>query len=244
MNENYQIYEEEDVMSIKEIFEALLKRIKLIIISVLIFTLGVSFFVFFVSKPSYEAKVKIFAGKTEQVQSDYSDKELESYSAIMNTYIGLIKTEDFMSKIINKTGIDATPKQLMNSLQFITTEDTPILEIKYQSNDPQIAENVVRTVTEEFEISVKEVILNTYTRVIDSVKVAEVASGNATKLAIGVLLGLMVGCGLAFLLEYLDDTVNKKEKLETLLPIPILGELPLEEDETSRSKKTKKKKKR
>ena len=60
------------------------------------------------------------------MQSDYSDKELESYSSIINTYIELIKTRDFMNKIIDEVNLDTTPKALMNSLQFITKANTPI----------------------------------------------------------------------------------------------------------------------
>ena len=48
-----------------------------------------------------------------------------------------------------------------------------------------------------------------------------------------------MGIGLVFVLDYLDDTLARREDLEKLLPIPVLGELPLEDDEISRSKKNK-----
>ena len=226
-------YVKEEFLTAKDVVEALKKRARLIIASILTFTFIAAVFVFFISTPKYEASVKLFAGKTEDVQSDYSDKELESYSSIINTYIELIKTKDFMNKIIDEVNLDTTPKALMNSLQFITKTNTPIIEIKYISSDPKVAEAVISAITENFEVSVKEVILNTYTKVVDSVEVYQLPQGRVTKVLLGGFIGLLIGFGIVFLLELLDDTVSKKGELEKVLSIPILGQVPLLEDENN-----------
>lgn len=230
----YKRYGKDEFLTVKDVIEALKKRVRLIIASVLTFTFITAVFVFFISTPKYEASVKLFAGKTEEVQSDYSDKELESYSSIMNTYIELIKTNDFMNKIIDEVNLDTTPKELMNSLQFIIKGNTPIIEIKYVSSDWQVAEDVISAIIENFEVSVKEVILNTYTKVVDSVEVSELSQGRATKVILGGFIGLLIGFGIVFLLELLDDTVSKKGDLEKVLPIPILGQVPLVKDENNK----------
>lgn len=230
----YKRYGKDEFLTVKDVIEALKKRVRLIIASVLTFTFITAVFVFFISTPKYEASVKLFAGKTEEVQSDYSDKELESYSSIMNTYIELIKTNDFMNKIIDEVNLDTTPKELMNSLQFIIKGNTPIIEIKYVSSDSQVAEDVISAIIENFEVSVKEVILNTYTKVVDSVEVSELSQGRATKIILGGFIGLLIGFGIVFLLGLLDDTVSKKGDLEKVLPIPILGQVPLVKDENNK----------
>jgi capsular polysaccharide biosynthesis protein len=43
-----------------------------------------------------------------------------------------------------------------------------------------------------------------------------------------VLLALLVGLGLAFLLDYLDDSVRTAEEAEVLLRAPVVGEIPAE----------------
>ena len=45
-------------------------------------------------------------------------------------------------------------------------------------------------------------------------------------LAIGLLLGLMLGTGLAFLLENMDDTVTTVEDIEKLTNLPVIGFFP------------------
>ena len=145
-------YVKEEFLTAKDVVEALKKRVRLIIASILTFTFITAVFVFFISTSKYEASVKLFAGKTEEVQSDYSDKELESYSSIINTYIELIKTRDFMNKIIDEVNLDTIPKALMNSLKFITKANTPIIEIRYVSSNPEVAEAVISAITENFEV--------------------------------------------------------------------------------------------
>lgn len=231
----YKRYGKDEFLTVKDVIEALKKRVRLIIASVLTFTFITAVFVFFISTPKYEASVKLFAGKTEEVQSDYSDKELESYSSIMNTYIELIKTNDFMNKIIEEVNLDTTPKELMNSLQFIIKGNTPIIEIRYVSSDWQVAEDVISAIIENFEVSVKEVILNTYTKVVDSIEVTELPQGRVTKIVLGGFIGLLIGFGIVFLIELLDDKVSKKSELEKVLPIPILGQVPLVKDENNKA---------
>lgn len=230
---------DEKILNIDELLYVLKKRFKLIVICALAFTLLAGIFATFKMKSSYTATVKIFAGKNENIQGDYSSSELSSYASLINSYIEIIKTDDFMKKVIDKGNLDMTPGQLMGGLSFTASQNAPILTIGYTSDNPTTAEKVVSTLSSEFEVGVKEIVLNTYTKVIESVKVVEKVPAKAKVVLVGLIAGLLMGIGLVFVLDYLDDTLARREDLEKLLPIPVLGELPLEDDEISRSKKNK-----
>jgi capsular polysaccharide biosynthesis protein len=45
-------------------------------------------------------------------------------------------------------------------------------------------------------------------------------------IAIGGVLGLFVGVGLAFLLEFVDNTIKTKEDVERVLGLPVIGQIP------------------
>lgn len=49
--------------------------------------------------------------------------------------------------------------------------------------------------------------------------------------ALGIMIGLIVGLGLAFLYEYLDNTIKSSEEAEKLLGVPVLGIIPAEKYE-------------
>ena len=46
-------------------------------------------------------------------------------------------------------------------------------------------------------------------------------------LALGGLIGLVVGLSLAFFLEYMDDTVRTPEQVEGALGVPVFALIPV-----------------
>ena len=233
----------ERALNINELLYSLKKRFKLIIMCVLICTLFAGVYATFKMYPIYTASIKIFAGKDEQIQGNYSSNELDSYKTLINSYIEILKTDDFMNKVIKKGNLNMTSGQLMGGLSFTTAQNAPILTISYTAGDPETAEKVVSTLSSEFEVGVKEIILNTYTKIIDSVKVIEILPAKIKVVFVGFMAGLLMGVGLVFIIDYLDDTVVKREELEKVLPIPVLAELPIENYGISKNDKNSKNKK-
>lgn len=50
--------------------------------------------------------------------------------------------------------------------------------------------------------------------------------GLVSEIGLRTLIGLLVGVGLAFLIDYLDPSVRTREEAEKLLQMPVLGEIP------------------
>ncbi|HYW90824.1 MAG TPA: hypothetical protein VFB50_23845, partial [Chloroflexota bacterium] len=50
--------------------------------------------------------------------------------------------------------------------------------------------------------------------------------GLISEVGLRTLIGLLVGLGLAFLLDYIDPSVRSREEAEDLLRLPIIGEIP------------------
>ena len=92
---------------------------------------------------------------------------------------------------------------------------------------------ILENITNEFVILSKELVPNGNVRVIEAVQLPEdpVAPNKKMNIAIAFLLGLMVSVGLVFLIEYLDNTFKTKENLERELDIPVLGIIPLVNEE-------------
>ncbi|HET91109.1 MAG TPA: polysaccharide biosynthesis tyrosine autokinase, partial [Chloroflexi bacterium] len=61
-----------------------------------------------------------------------------------------------------------------------------------------------------------------------------VASRTLQNTLLGAATGLMIGVGVAFLLEYLDDTIKSPQDVRQILPVGVLGALPrMEQRETN-----------
>jgi tyrosine-protein kinase Etk/Wzc len=81
--------------------------------------------------------------------------------------------------------------------------------------------------SEQYEAEITVAGASTYVIVIDSASAAfPVTPGGQTNLLLGAILGLILGLGAAFFLEYLDRTVRTSAEVEMLLSIPVLGIIP------------------
>ena len=224
---------EEQVISISEIFEALKKRWLLIVSITLVATLISGVLSFFVIKPTYETSTKVFIGKEESNLEGYNTNDIQMYQKLLQTYAETIRTNEVIQAAINNTNIDLTVKDVKDNLRVTPITDTQILQIKYQNKNPEVAKEILENITNEFVVLAKELVPNGNVRVIEAVQLPEnpVAPNKTMNVAIAFLLGLMVSVGLVFLIEYLDNTFKNKENLERELDIPVLGIIPLVDEE-------------
>ena len=224
---------EEQVISISEIFEALKKRWLLIVSITLVATLISGVLSFFVIKPTYETSTKVFIGKEESNLEGYNTNDIQMYQKLLQTYAETIRTNEVIQAAINNTNIDLTVKDVKDNLRVTPITDTQILQIKYQNKNPEVAKEILENITNEFVVLAKELVPNGNVRVIEAVQLPEnpVAPNKTMNVAIAFLLGLMVSVGLVFLIEYLDNTFKNKENLERELDIPVLGVIPLVDEE-------------
>lgn len=219
---------EEQVIRLDELFEALKKRWLMIVSITLIATIISAVLSFFIIKPQYEASTKVFIGKDESENQSYNQNDVLMYQKLMKTYSEAIKTKDLIARSLKGTNINIEPKDVLNNLTVVTVSDTQILQIKYKSTNPKEAEAVIEGISEEFIKTSKELVPNGNIKTIEEVELPQnpISPNKKMNIAIAFLLGLMVGVGLAFLLEFLDNTFKNKEQLERELDIPVIGSIP------------------
>ncbi len=219
---------EEQVISLSEIFDALKKRWIMIVAITLAATIVSGIITFFVIDPVYETSTKVFVGKEENDEAAYNTNDIQMYQKLLQTYAQTIKTKDLVSRAISSLSYDLEASSVVGGLTVNPITDTQILQIKYQSKDPEEAKAVLKNVTDEFIVTAKELVPNGNVRVIEEVELPKnpVSPNKKMNIAIAFLLGLMVSVGIVFLLEYLDNTYKNKDQLERELDIPVLGVIP------------------
>lgn len=223
---------EENTISLQEIAYALKKRWKLIVLITIVATLVSAILSFFVIKPQYEAKTKLFIGKQEtQENNAYNNSDVMMYQQLMKTYAELVKTSDLVTKAVKSANLDYNQKEIkgiLNNLNVTPSADTQILDLSYKGEDPKEVLKFTEAITNEFISESKELIPNGNVQVIQKPQLPEkpVSPNKKLNILIAFVLGIMVGVGVVLLLEYLDNTFKSREELEKTLDLPIIGAIP------------------
>lgn len=221
--------QEEMTLDIGEIFEVIKKRKKIILIITLLSVIIASGLSFFVIAPTYESKISIVIGKTpsgDKKQDEYSD--IMMYQNLVKTYAKIAQSRVVAQETIDTLGLDVDAEILQKQVTITPQADTQIIEIKVQNKSPQDAMNIVNTLSETFIEESKRIYPDGNVQVIDKAVLPEnpVKPNKKINIAISFFLGIMVSLGLAFLLEYMDNTIKTESDIERYLGIPVIGIIP------------------
>ena len=221
---------EDRLFDFEEIFYLFKKKFWIIIVVTAITT---SLAVVKVSKlqPSYSATAKIFMGNGNDMLQVYSESELSYYSQFITIFSEISKIDGFLDDTLKKHKIDKTSLEVASALSFSASANTPIVNIYYSSyTDDQMAETL-DAVCEVLLDKVKEIMPTTNPTILSEAKVTTIYP-NKTKLPIiAFAAGIILSIGLILVLDYLDTRIISKKQLEKIVPVPVLGSIPIEEKE-------------
>lgn len=220
-------------MELKEYFHILVKRLKLIIIITLCFTIVSGLISVFLIKPTYKADISVIINqsKGENVPNAQTYNDIMMYQKMVKTYAEFAKSRLVAEDVIENLKLDMKVGQLQSMLTVTPKGDTEFLNLSITALDPKLAQDI----TNQYAKSLKTV--STQVKKVDNVQFLDEAllpQGKASprvslNIAIAFFLGLMVSVGLSFLLEYLDNTLKSKEDIERISELPVIGLLPFDE---------------
>lgn len=214
----------------ENIFEILKKNLRFILIITLLMTLVSAIITIFFISPEYEASTKVYIGKErfKNVSTTYTSEEVNMYQRLIKTYSELVKTKDLVRKSISNVGQDISVNEALSKVQAISIADTQILQIKYVSNSREEAYDMVYGITEEFMKLSKKLYPNGNVQIIQQPIVPEGAIGpnKIMNIAIGAILGMMIGVGLTFLKVFMNNSFSDKEEIERAIGVSCLGVIP------------------
>lgn len=223
--------EEEITLDLREFLGIIVKRIKMIVAITLAATLISGIVSFLVIKPTYEATLSVFIGKTSETNNEtvaYNSSDITMYQKLVKTYAQIATSNDVAEKAAAQLGNNLNAKQILGMLKVTPQQDTQIMDIKVQSKNPDEARQIVEKVTALFIEKSEKIIPNGNVQILDKAKTPEnpIKPNKKLNLAIAFFLGLMISVGLSFVLEYMDNTIKSQEDIEKYLEIPVLGIIP------------------
>jgi capsular exopolysaccharide synthesis family protein len=189
--------------------------------------------------PMYEASTRLFVSTTSGTSASeiYQGNRFSQERVI--SYTELVKGETLAQRTIDKLGLDMKADDLQANVKASAKIDTVLIDVDVLDESPVRARDIADALSDEFVVMVRE--LETPedgappdARVIveqrASVPEFPVIPKKARNLAIGLVLGVLLGIGLAFLRDLLDNTVKDRQNLEEITGVAVVGSIPLDKD--------------
>lgn len=217
----------EETISLKELFLTLKKRLSLIIIIAAIATATSGIVSYFLLTPIYQTSTQILVNQSKNDQQVYTTGEVQTNLQLINTYNVIIKSPAILDKVIEQEKLDMSAS-VLNELVTVTSEqDSQVVNISVQNEDPQKAANIANAIATTFKSEISTLMNVDNVSILTEAQIGENPSPINPKpvlnMAIALVVGLMAGVGLVFLLEYLDNTIKTEQDIENQLGLPVLG---------------------
>ncbi|WOD63554.1 Wzz/FepE/Etk N-terminal domain-containing protein [Niallia taxi] len=217
----------EETISLKELFQTLKKRIALIISITLIAMIISGVVSYFVITPEYKSSTQILVNQAKDDQTVYNYNEVQTNIQLINTYSVILKSAAILNEVKTELALDSSVSELNEKISVESAQNSQIMTVSVTDPDPAVALDIANKTAEVFEKEIKKIMK------VDNVSVLPLANDQENQspispnpplnIAIAAIVGLMIGVGLAFLLEFLDSTVKTEQDIEKLLNLPVLG---------------------
>lgn len=224
----------EEEISLVELFEVLKKRLSMIVSVSLIGLILAATFTFFIATPQYSATTQILVNQTTGNTEGIQLADINTNVQMINTYRDIIKGPVILDEVIETLDLDLTVNQLANQIDIATQDNSQVFSLNITSGNPYTASDIANTTASTFQNEVGN-IMNVENVTIISEAVPNtnpISPNNVLNLVIGLLLGAMLGVGVAFLLEFMDKSVKDERFITEILGWSTLGNVSeMTEDE-------------
>jgi receptor protein-tyrosine kinase len=198
---------------------------------------GVIFTVF--TTPLYQASTRLFVSTASgsSVSELYQGNRLSQERVV--SYAQLLMGETLAQRTIDKLQLNMTAEQLKNNVTASSKRDTVLIDVTVLDPSPIRARDIANTLSDEFVGMVRELETPESGAAPDARVVVEqrasipgqpVVPKPIRNIGAGLGIGLLLGIGLVFLREMLDNTVKNKETLESITRTGTVGNIPLDKE--------------
>jgi receptor protein-tyrosine kinase len=187
--------------------------------------------------PLYEATTRLFvstsagASATDLYQgSRYSQERVLSYTQ-------LVMGETLAQRTIDRLDLDMDAADLKENVTAKYKPETVLIEVSVLDASPVQARDIANAMSDEFVLLARE--LETPSKgarpearvVVEqraTVPEYPVVPSKKRNFSVGILMGILLGLGLAVLKDLLDNTVKSQETLETITGVGAVGYIPFD----------------
>jgi len=223
--------EEIDIKELLGLFWS--KKIEIIIIAI-VFTILGTIYSFTMVTPKYEASTTlVLASLKDNASESITQTDITINSKLVATYSELVKSKTVLREALTNLNLEekVSEETLRNSIKVKAVEDTEIIKITVENEEPEIASNLANEIARIFSVKVVEIynINNVYVvdRAENSANPANI--NHIRTVAIAMVIGFVIGFAEVLVIKLLDNKIRTEQDIEGATELLVLGVLPKNE---------------
>lgn len=211
-----------------------------VILLVLLLCVGLAAALTVTQTKMYESRTQFFVVTTGAEDSSALLQGSTFTQQRVKSYAQLLTTPRILSPVAASVGVAG---DLSRQITVTTPPDTVLIEVAVRDSNPARAQAIATAIAEGFPTAVGQIESRPGSDV-SPVKVTVVQPPTAPtspvspvpvrNIALGAVLGLLLGLGVALLRETLDKTVKTQDDLKALTDVPVLGAIMRDPDAVKR----------
>ncbi len=227
---NETIIQQEDTIDLVELFWVLVNRWKFILLVMLIAAMLTGVYYLVGVKPSYQADASIFITNNESV---ITVSDLQLSSELTEDYAKIIKSRNVLKQVIKELDLNLDYRSLDKLVSVTNPDNSHIITITVTCGDVELCRDIANSLMNIGLDRIYQVVGSSEPTVIDyseAEAVDEITPSLTKYLAIGLLVGMVIACGLICVRYMTDTTLKTEDDLKRYLDIPVLSVIPYYEE--------------
>lgn len=213
-------------LDLKELFDFVKNKLGLlIIITVGICLLG-CIYGLFIQKPLYKSYTTvILGGNASNNATTITQSDITLNKNLVDTYAEIVKSRRVLDQVIEELNLDISYESLSGKISVAAVNNTEIIKISVDDRNAVTAKNIANVTANYFTEEIVELYNMNNVNILDEA----IASDNpyniniVKQIIIYFVLGLIIACGVLFIIFYFDRTIKSVEQVEQKIKLPILG---------------------
>ena len=216
---------EEEEISLGEIF-AIIKQRLLMIISLGILGLLISaLYTFFLVTPMYNSTTQLLVNRTSDSANEIQLSDINTNVQMINTYKDIIKGPVILGDVKENVATNYTVGQLADMVTISSNTNSQVFSLTVTSAKPAEAAEIANNIAATFQTNIGEIMKVENVSIISEAVVNPnpISPNTMMNLVLGLLVGGMLGVGLAFLQHFLDRSIRDNQFITQTIGWPDLG---------------------
>ncbi|GAB3063762.1 YveK family protein [Salinicoccus sesuvii] len=217
----------EETLNLEDILEVIKKNLAIIAALVLLFGAIAAFATAFLMTPQYEANTQILVSQSQDSEVAVNNQDIQASLQLINTYRDIIKSPTVLDDVVANLSLDESTNELANQITVNNQDQSQVVTVTVSNENPESAETIANEVARVFQQRVMDVLNVDNVSILAPADIGEnpspVSPQPLINIAIGMILGGLLGLGIAFLRAFLDKRVKTEEEIQKHLDLPVLG---------------------